>query len=537
MTTRSRLHGRTLNTISVALALLACAPASQADVIPLSQATVADLQAAFDAGTLTAEKLVRLSLARIEAYDDKGPALNALILVNPQALETARALDAERKSKGPRSLLHGVPVILKDNYDTTDMPTTAGSVFLAGSIPPKDAFMVTKLREAGAIILAKANTSEFASSGKSNGFSSLGGQTLNPHDLARGPAGSSGGSGAAVAAWYAPIALGSDTGGSIRGPCAANGIAGIKPTHGLLSRAGIVPLALSFDTGGPMAKSIYDVAVALGIMTGIDPDDPATNKSLGLAHRDYTVFLKADSLAGARLGVLRDYAGSDPETKAIFEKSLATLRAQGATLVDITLPEHIKNRTFATVVRNADFKGNIATYLATLKPGYPRTLDDLIAASEKFTTPNALGVPNPARWELFKREAIGLPLDDPMYLATRDHGMAMVRDYLNGLLIGEQLDAFVYPTAGQPAQLIDRDYDAPAPAGGGGTSLANHSGFPDVIVPAGVTSTKLPVTLSFLGPAFSEPRLLGLAYAFEQVTKARVLPATTPALASESLSL
>ncbi|BET66717.1 amidase [Opitutales bacterium ASA1] len=517
-------------------ALLVAAPA-RAATIDLSQATVADIQAAFAAGTLTSEQLVRMSLARIEAYDDKGPNLNAIIVVNPKAIETAKALDAERKAKGPRSPLHGVPIIAKDIFNTTDMPTTAGSVFLAGSIPPKDSFMITKLREAGAVILAKANTSEFASSGRSNGFSSLGGQTRNPHDPKRGPAGSSGGSGAAVAAWYAPIALGTDTGGSIRGPAAANGIAGIKPTRGLLSRAGIVPLALSFDTGGPMAKSVYDCAVALGIMTGIDPDDPVTNKSVGLAHRDYTVFLKPDSLRGARIGVLLDYAGSDEGTKAVFKQSLETLKARGATLVDITLPEHIKNRTWATFVRNADFKANIADYLATLDPKYPKTLDDLIAAAEKFTKPTAVGVPNPARWDNFKREATGIPVTDPMYLATRDHGMAMTAAFLDGLVAAHQLDAFVYPTAGQPAQLIDRDYDAPTPPGGGGTSLANHSGFPDVIVPAGVTKDRLPVTLSFLGPAFSEPRLLGLAYDFEQATKARVLPPTTPALAGEKISL
>lgn len=511
------------------------AASAPADSIDLSDASIEQLNAALAKGTLTSEQLVQLYLKRIEAYDDRGPKLNALITVNPNALAVAKALDAERKIKGPRSLMHGIPVILKDNYNTTDMPTTAGSVFLAGSVPPKDSFMVARLRAAGAVILAKANTSEFASSGRSNGFSSLGGQTLNPHDLARGPAGSSGGSGAALAAWYAPVALGTDTGGSIRGPCAANGLACLKPTHGLLSRAGIVPLSLSFDTGGPMARSVYDVAVSLGVMTGIDADDPATEKSLGLFHRDYTVFLKRDALAGAKLGVLTDYTGSDPDTKRIFAASVEQLKKLGATVVDVELPAHIKERSSLTsIIRNAEFKAQIADYLATLDKKYPRTLDDLIAASKGFTGATAIGQPNPARWELFDREATGLPLHDPVYLAARDQGMALVRSHLSAIMLQQQLDAFIYPTAPMPARPIARDYNEDRGGGGSGTSLANITGFPDAIVPAGVTSERLPVTLSFLGAAFSEPRILGFAYAFEQVTRARVLPKTTPALSGET---
>ena len=231
----------------VAAILVALAPVL-AKTIDIDAATIAQLNAAFDAGTLTSEALVQMCLARIAAYDRKGPSLHAVIALNPKALETARALDAERKTKGRRSPLHGIPVVLKDNYDTFDMPTTGGSILLEGSIPSKDAFVVKKLRDAGAIILAKVNMSEFASGGT---YSSLGGQTLNPHDLLRGPSGSSGGTGVAVAAAYAPIGLGTDTGGSIRGPATTNGIAALKPTHGLLSRSGIIPLALSFDTGGP----------------------------------------------------------------------------------------------------------------------------------------------------------------------------------------------------------------------------------------------------------------------------------------------
>lgn len=515
-------------------ALLGSAPAIRAATLDLGSATIADLNAAFAAGALTSEKLVSLSLARIAAYDDAGPALNALILVNPAALSEARALDAERKSKGPRGPLHGIPVILKDNHDTFDMPTTGGSVFLEGSVPPDDAFIVKKLRAAGAVILAKANLSEFASSARSNGFSSLGGQTLNPHDLARGPAGSSGGSGAAIAAWYAPVALGTDTGGSIRNPALANGIAALKPTRGLLSRDGIIPLGLSFDTSGPMARSVYDVAVSTGVMTGVDSADPATFTSAGRSHEDYTVFLKKDALRGARLGLLKDYAGIDEGVKKVVAASRARLEAAGATIVEISLPKFILERqSMHDVMRPGEFKAQVADYLATLKPGYPRTLADLIALSEKFQAkPGHLA--NPGRWAQFKEEEAGYDLHDPVYLAVAAHAPALIAGVFEGLLAKHDLDAFIYPTNQVPAQRLDLDYSKPrAPSP---TSIANITGFPDLIVPAGVTSEGLPVTLSFMGLAYSEPRLFGLGYAFEQAAPARVAPPTTPALPGETIT-
>ena len=262
----------------ILILLVTWCPALGAKTIDLDAATIADINAAFKAGTLTAEGLIEQCLARIRSYDREGPSLHAVMILNPKAIETARELDAERKAKGPRSALHGIPVVLKDNYNTADLPTTGGSVLLEGSIPPADAFVVKKLRDAGAIILGKMNMSEFASPPSQ---SSLGGQSLNPHDLKRSPAGSSGGTGVAIAAAYAPLGMGSDTGGSIRGPSTANGIVGLKPTHGLLSRTGIIPLSLTFDTGGPMARSVSDVAVALGAMTGIDLADAATRKSEG----------------------------------------------------------------------------------------------------------------------------------------------------------------------------------------------------------------------------------------------------------------
>jgi len=343
----------------VATILVALAPLAANKTIDVDTATIAQLAAAFDAGTLTAESLVQMCLARIAAYDRKGPSLHAVMTLNPKALETARALDAERKAKGRRSPLHGIPVVLKDNYDTFDMPTTGGSVLLEGSIPSKDAFVVKKLRDAGAIILAKLNMSEFASAGA---YSSLGGQSLNPHDLTRTPSGSSGGTGVAIAAAYAPIGLGTDTGGSIRGPSTSNGIVGLKPTLGLMSRAGIIPLALSFDTGGPMARSVYDVAVSLGIMAGVDPADAATAKSQGQVRTDYTQDLKADAMKGARIGVARDFLGADPDVDYVVETALAAMRKGGATIVDVRYPKWLLDakEEFYTAVRYPEFTVQIA---------------------------------------------------------------------------------------------------------------------------------------------------------------------------------
>lgn len=501
----------------------------------LETATIEDINAAFDAKALTAEKLVALYLARIEAYDKKGPAINSIITLNPNALAEARALDAERKAKGPRSPLHGIPVLLKDIVDTYDLPTTGGNIFLANSIPPKDAFITAKFREAGAIILAKVNTSEFALSGRSNGFSSMGGQTLNPHDLARGPAGSSGGSGAALAAWLGTVAIGTDTGGSVRGPCAANGVPGLKPTHGLVSRSGIIPLAESFDTSGPMARSIYDVAATLGVLTGIDPTDPATRKSQGLYYTDYTQFLKKDALSGARFGLLVDFLGVDSEVDKVINSAVATIRAQGGEVVEIKLPAHIltSRQTLFNTIRMTEFKAQLTAYLETLKPGFPRSHTEMRAmAQEYLANPPKMGFANPARWEIFEAEAAeGFTMDDPRYLAAKHQGMAMIRDSIAAILIAEDLDAFIYPTSPVPAQRLDRDYNQPSPPSA--TNLANFSGFPDAIVPAGLTKDRLPVALSFMGPAFSEPKILAYAYAFEQSTKAMVSPRTTPALPGE----
>jgi amidase len=532
------------NRVSVAaiVSALITLGSAAAKTIEFDAATIADINAAFDAGTLTSESLTRLCLARIETFDRKGPALHAVMMLNPKAIEQARALDAERKAKGRRSPLHGIPVVLKDNYDTFDMPTTGGSILLEGSIPSKDAFVVKKLRDAGAIILAKVNMSEFASGGT---YSSLGGQSLNPHDLTRGPSGSSGGTGVAIAAAYAPIGLGTDTGGSIRGPATTNGIAALKPTHGLLSRTGIIPLALSFDTGGPMARSVYDVAAALGVMTGIDAADPATSKSDGKFLSDYAKDLRADALKGARIGIARDFMGSDPDVDWVMEAAFAAMKKAGATLVDVRYPKWLldaKEEFYATV-RYPEFVVQIAEYLKGTGPKYPKTLAEMIERANQFTGTRPDGSrPNPSRWTLFKRELEASSTDDYRYKAVRDYGLPMMRATVEGMLDAQQLDAIVYPTSSRRPGLISATAgtgtsvgSALAASGLSSTNIANLTGFPDLIVPAGFTGDSLPVGISFLGRAFSEAKLLSLGFSFEQATKARRRPVHTPALPGESV--
>ena len=535
---------------SCALAGASYVPARAAG-LNIETATITDLNAAFADGTLTSEQLVSAYLKRIEAYDKQGPAINAIITLNKKALDEARQLDAERKSGKVRGLLHGIPVVLKDNYDTVDMPTTAGSQLLEGHMAKQDAFMVKKLREAGAIMLAKLNLSEFAGSGGSvsgatdpaiikagsvpNGSSSAGGQTKNPHELLHGPAGSSGGTGAAVAAAFAQFGLGTDTGGSVRGPSSANGIVGLKPTHGLLSRAGIVPLALSFDTGGPMARSVYDVAVALGVMTGVDPADDATNKSVGRFERDYTKYLKTGALKGARIGIARDFMGKDAGTDEVVDAAIVTLKKLGAVVIDpIKYPDYIlqSKQALYNIVTYTEFKAQIADYLKTSEPQYPKTLDEIVA---RANDPKS-GYRSPEKAVALKYTAsVALDLSDPSYIAAKNEALASTKAAVMALFAKYKLDAIVYPTSPRPAQYI-KPTGLPAPTDSP-TNLANESGFPDLIVPAGMTWSGLPVTISFFGQAFSEGKVLAYGYDFEQATKARVLPKHTPALPSDVLGM
>lgn len=517
----------TFAAICALLGVLLPAPVD-AKQVEFDHATIAELQAAMAGGTLTAEKLTQLCLARIDAFDRKGPKIHAVIALNPKALEIARALDAERKAGKVRGPMHGIPVVLKDNFDTVDMPTTGGSVLLDGNMAPDDAFMVKKLRDAGAIILAKVNLGEFA-----NGMqSSKGGQSLNPHDLSRTPSGSSGATGVAIAAGYAPLGLGTDTGGSIRGPSSVNGIVGLKPTHGLVSRDGIIPLALSLDTGGPMTRSVADLAVSLGIMTGVDPADEATKKSAGKFETDYTRYLNANGLKGARIGVQRDYMGADPDVDWVIEASIKAMQRAGATVVDVRFPKWFldSHTSMLWSIYPPEFAVQIADYLKTTGPKYPKTLDQLIDRSYGYPSlgPDGEGV-NPYRWAFFLEERKSGALTDPGYIAAHDYGMPMATNLVGGVFAKDKLDAIVYPTTPKrPERIAD-----PLPSFATGVypmPVANLTGFPDLILPVGFTTDDLPVTLSFLGTAFSEAKLISLAYGLEQATRAIRRPVNTPAL-------
>ncbi|WP_411887459.1 amidase family protein [Hydrocarboniphaga effusa] len=542
------LASRLFASTALACALALSFPAANAATLDISTASITEVQAAFSQG-LTSQKLLDAYLKRIEAYDKKGPTINAVILLNPKAKAEAQKLDAERKAGKIRGPLHGIPVILKDNYDTFDLQTTGGSQLLLGSVPPDDAFVVKKLREAGAIIVAKVNLSEWAGGGGSvsgatdplvlergavpNGSSTAGGQTRNPHDLSRGPAGSSGGTGAGLAAAFAQFGLGTDTGGSIRSPSSVNGIAGLKPTRGLLSRDGIIPLALSFDTGGPMARNVTDVAISLGAMTGVDAADAATKPSAGQFKTDYTPYLKTGSLKGARIGVARDFFGQDAEVDRVMEASIATLKKLGATVIDVRYPSYMlgMRQPGYSLIMASEFKAQVTDYLGTLKPGFPKTFDDVVRLSNdpktKYRQPEKA-------YALTYTATQALDLDDPIYLVAKNEGLALVKASVDAVLSSNKLDAIVYATNPRPAQPIDPKA-APAGAANSPTNIANQTGYPDLIVPAGITKDGLPVTISFFGPAWSEPKLLGYGYDFEQATHARVLPKNTPSLPSDRI--
>ncbi len=531
---RNLTRGAPALALVTALLLSSASIARAQRAIDLDAATITEINAAFDAGTLSSVQLVTRYLARIAAYDRQGPAIHAVITLNPKALETARALDAERNAKGKRSPLHGIPIVLKDNYDTRDLPTTGGSVLLEGYVPARDAVLVQKLRDAGAIVLAKVNMSEFASSGA---YSSLGGQTRNPHDVAYSPGGSSGGTGAAVASAFAQFGLGTDTGGSIRGPASVNGLAALKPTHGLLSRSGIIPLALTFDTGGPMARSVTDIAIALGVLTGVDAADTATRRSEGHAERDYAKYLQVNALKGARIGIARDFTGFDTDVDWIMESSLDAMRTAGATIVEVRFPKWMLDAKGAwyNAVRFPEFPPQIADYLRDTPPGYPKSLADMIERTRGLSSLGANGTaPNASRWAKFVHELASGSTDDYHHRAVRDHALPMMRDVVNGLMAASRLDAIVYPTQSVKAERIDAAENSAAPDA---MNIANLTGFPDLVVTAGFSDNRLPIGISFLGTAWSEPRLIALGYSFEQLTRARRRPATTPALPGEAVRL
>jgi amidase len=514
--------------VPMAVAALMVTPLRATRTFDLSSASIADINAAFDAGALTSERLTRLYLARIAAYDKAGPKLNSILYLNPRAVEDARALDTERRVSGGRTLLHGIPVLLKANIEVSNWPATAGFYALRNSLAAVDAEQAARLRRAGCVILGLTNMSEFASG---PAISTLGGQIHSPYALDRSPAGSSGGNGAAIAAGFAAFALGTDTGGSVRGPASANGIAGLRPTFGLTGRGGIIPLALSLDTVGPMALHVADLALALNVMAGPDSRDPA---AVTRPQVNYTAALEKATLKGARLGLARDFMGSDKAWDAVLESTVARLRAQGAEVIDIAFPRYLIAllADVYPIIRDTEFRYQIEEYLASLpREGLPRTHADIIRLSETIAAPTPEGwVPNPARLQAYRKEATMGRLQDQSYRSVAVEGRKIVRDLLEWTFTQHRLDALVGPTI-RPARLISEEA---IPESRGWRDLGSLAGWPEVVVPAGYTTEPmLPVGISFLGPAFSEARLLALGHALERAYPMRRLPPTTPVLQAE----
>lgn len=485
------------------------------------EATIADVHHAMREGRVTARSLVEAYLARIDAYDKRGPALNAIVVTNPGALARADSLDDHFARTGEfAGPLHGIPVIVKDNYDTADLPTTAGSAVLAGVIPPDDAFQVRRLREAGAIVLAKSNMAEFAFSPYETVGSALPGYTRNPYDVTRVPAGSSGGTAAAVAASFGTVGMGTDTGNSIRGPSSHTALVGIRSTMGLTSRDGIVPLYLSRDIGGPMARTVADAVAVFDVIVGYDEADPVTAAGRGRHPPSYADQLSADGLRGARIGVARQLANrpnADPEVLQRFDEALADLRAAGAALVDpVTIPE-LDTITGSMWCRS--FKTDIRAYLATLGPRAPVTSLTQIIESDRFHPSIEL--------RLREFEAFEEPPDREATCLQAAANVETLRSGVRRVLRDRQLEALVYPSWSNPPRLIG---DLNSPHGNNSPLLSPPTGFPAITVPMGYVRDGLPVGLQFFGDAWSEPTLIRFAYAYEQQTRHRRPPPPTPAL-------
>jgi len=507
--------------LAVCLLCMASAYAQVPEQRSLGEVDIDALQAMMAAGELTSEQLTAFYLDRIKAIDQAGPTLKSIIEVNPEALDIARALDRERAESGPRGPLHGIPVVLKANIDTADrMDTTAGSLALAGHKSPADAFIVSRLRESGAVILAKANLSEWAnfrSTMSSSGWSSIGGQTKNPYDLLRNPCGSSSGSAVAVAANLTSVAIGTETDGSIVCPSSVNGIVGIKPSMGLVSRSGIIPIAHSQDIAGPMARTVREAAILLNAIAGADPADPAT-AGFPAERPDFTAGLKPDALQGARIGVIRNYggAGNDARVDAILDTSVEQLRALGAEIVDsIEIDtEGMDDAEYEVLLY--EFKADLNAWLANAKAPLG-SLADLIA----FNTANADRVMPYFQQEIFEAAQAKGPLTDPEYLEALETSQRIARQGLDNALGENKLDALIAPTRG--AAWMTDHVNGDQSSGIYSSSYAAVSGYPSITVPAGYISG-LPIGLSFFGAAFSDGKLIGYAYAFEQATGTRRPP-------------
>jgi len=492
----------------------------------VEETSIAEIQEAMAAGEVTAVELVEQSFARIAAYDKSGPSVNSVITINDKALARARTLDsmyARGEILGP---LHGIPIIVKDNYDTADMPTSAGSLSLKDSMPPDDSFQVQKLRAAGAIIIAKANMYEFAFSPYETVGSALPGHTLNPYALNRTPAGSSGGTGAAVASSFAVAGLGTDTGNSIRGPSSHNALVGIRSTMGLTSRDGIVPLYLDHDVGGPMARNVADAALILDVVAGFDPADPITAEVQNRAEVKFVEHLDANGLRGKRIGVLRQLSnreGADERVLQSFTVALRDLEVAGAVVIDSILIDEL-DRLVPPVEGDSlpvwcdRFKFDLESYLASLGANAPvKTLQEIIDSGRHHPKLSPT-------LEYFQKQ---LPPDQNADCIASIEGREQLRVGVRKVLLEHSLDALVYPSWSNPPRRIG---DMNTPHGDNSQHVSPHTGFPAITVPMGFVDDTLPVGLQFVGDAWSEATLIELAYAYEQATKHRRPPSNTPPL-------
>jgi len=503
----------------------------------IMEASIKDIHAAYAADTTTAVKLVQLYLDRIHAYDQSGPRINSIITLNPNALAEAALLDKERQEKGIRGPMHGIPILLKDNINTIDMPTTNGSAVLRNVIPPNDATLTRSLREAGAIILGKASMGEFAG----GSYNSVTGQTINPYNFKRDTGGSSSGSAAAIAANFAVLAVGTDTSTSVRGPAAYNGIVGLRPTTGLISRAGIAPKDLEFDTAGPMGRTVTDVSHMLSVIAAPDPADSLSQSvwaELGSRYEikngriDYARFLDKTALKGTRVGVLRNFFGGDPEIEAMAEVALSQLEALGATLVEITLDaEFMSLYTGAgqtKIRRTADyrFRHDWEQYIATLSDA-PKSVAEFISVYENIVNKSVLPAEEGPLGLL--KASLTTSTEDPEYNKLVKETLPKATADKLAIFENYDVDVLVFPYATTFAEVISNPVytledasfigsEVPSPA-----TLAgyNSTGFPCVVVPMGYGTQGLPMNLAFFGRPYSEGPLLGYAYAYEQISQQR----------------
>ena len=509
----------------LAIVTCACAPAFNVPGRPafrLEETTIAEIHAAFRSGDLTCRELVSAYLARIDAYDRKGPALNSLVVVNPDALRHADSLDARFRDRGVTGPLHCIPMIVKDNFETRDLPTTAGSLSMQGFVSTKDAFQVRRIREAGAVVLAKSNMAEWAFTPYETVSSILPGYTKNPYMLDRVTAGSSGGTAAAVAANLGESGLGTDTGNSIRGPAAHQALVGIRSTMGLTSRAGVVPLSYAADIAGPMARTVADAAAILQVVAGYDPDDRVTEPARGRAIPDYSTSLMREGLRGARLAILRQAyvrATLDAEVDAVFGKAVADLRAQGAVVID-SLPMPALDSAFAQRREGCNrFKYDLEQWMSGTGNRTPvKSLDDVVRSRRFHPTVQP-------RLEFAQRATA--PPDSQPGCAQAEQLRADVRRILGESMDRLQLDAVVYPTWSNPPRLIG---DLNTPHGDNSQVFSPLTGWPAISVPMGYTRGVLPAGMTILGRAWSEATLIRFAYAYEQATRHRRPPGSTPSL-------